>query len=176
MSKQHLKPEAIRLRIEEKLSLDKISEKLGIAKSTASSWLKDYPLDKTIGLERRMEWIKSEEGQRHYQRMREFLSKKTLPFEELKSWGAIKRRIFRERGRRCESCGWDKENSYNGIVPVQIHHINGDGNDHSRENLIVLCPNCHSLTDSFMNYGNKWENGKPIRKSVRTERIGKYKT
>ena len=175
MSKQHLKPEAIRLRMEENLSLDKISEKLGIAKGTASSWLKDYPLDKTISLERRMKWIKSEKGKEHYRSLGKFLPKKTLSFEELKSWSSIKERIFKERGRRCEVCGWEKENLYNGIIPVQIHHINGDGNDHSQENLIVLCPNCHSLTDNFMNYGNKWESGNALRKSTRTERIGKYK-
>jgi len=37
--------EAIRLRVEEQLGLETLSEKLGVAKSTLSRWLKGYPLD-----------------------------------------------------------------------------------------------------------------------------------
>jgi transposase-like protein len=40
--------EAIRLRVQEQLGLDSISERLGVAKSTLSRWLKDYPLDDGI--------------------------------------------------------------------------------------------------------------------------------
>ncbi len=43
-SKQTL-DEAVRLRVEEQLGLDSISEKLGVAKSTLSRWLGKYPLD-----------------------------------------------------------------------------------------------------------------------------------
>lgn len=39
-----IKQEALRLRIEDRQSLDEISEALGISKSTASSWLRAHPL------------------------------------------------------------------------------------------------------------------------------------
>jgi transposase len=34
-------------------------------------------------------------------------------------------------------------------LPLELHHINGDGKDNRLENLALLCPNCHSLTDSW---------------------------
>jgi hypothetical protein len=48
---------------------------------------------------------------------------------------------------RCERCGlteWLGE-----PAPLQLHHVNGDGQDNRPENLQILCPNCHSQTDSW---------------------------
>lgn len=85
------------------------------------------------------------------------LKRKQKPFEELKAWTAIRRRIFEERGRVCEKCGWKEQNKFNGKIPVQVNHKNGDNTDHRKENLEILCPNCHSLTEHFMFYGKKHE-------------------
>lgn len=41
-----LKTEAIRLRVQDRLSLGEIAKTLGISKTTASLWLRDYPLTK----------------------------------------------------------------------------------------------------------------------------------
>jgi 5-methylcytosine-specific restriction endonuclease McrA len=34
-------------------------------------------------------------------------------------------------------------------LSLELHHINGDGKDNRLENLQLLCPNCHSQTDSW---------------------------
>jgi transposase-like protein/5-methylcytosine-specific restriction endonuclease McrA len=34
-------------------------------------------------------------------------------------------------------------------LALELHHINGDGKDNRLENLTLLCPNCHSQTDSW---------------------------
>ena len=68
-------------------------------------------------------------------------------FEELKSWGAIKSFIVRERGHRCERCGiaeWMGEK-----VPITLDHIDGNPDLHSKENLRLICPNCHAQTPTF---------------------------
>ncbi len=49
----------------------------------------------------------------------------------------------------CELCGWNKLNIKTQKSPLQIHHKNGDAKDNSYENLELLCPNCHSLTENF---------------------------
>ncbi len=47
----------------------------------------------------------------------------------------------------CESClntTWK-----NKPIPLELHHINGIANDHRKENLELLCPNCHAFTDTY---------------------------
>jgi hypothetical protein len=47
----------------------------------------------------------------------------------------------------CERCGlseWQGEK-----LPLHLDHVNGDHTDNRLENLRILCPNCHSLTDTW---------------------------
>ncbi|MBU1046152.1 HNH endonuclease [Patescibacteria group bacterium] len=61
----------------------------------------------------------------------------------------LKKRLFAAglKPRYCEKCGWD-EKTKSGYLPLELDHINGDSSDHRLTNLRVLCPNCHSLTDT----------------------------
>lgn len=47
----------------------------------------------------------------------------------------------------CESCGLDSWQGNN--LTLELHHIDGDRNNNSLNNLKILCPNCHSQTDNF---------------------------
>lgn len=78
---------------------------------------------------------------------------KKKDLEELKSPHSIRERLFEERGRECERCGWHKKSAFTGIIPVQVSHKDGDRNNNTRDNLEILCPNCHSMTGHFMFYG-----------------------
>lgn len=50
----------------------------------------------------------------------------------------------------CWLCGQSRV--WNGRpLTLQIDHINGIWNDNRKENLRLLCPNCHSQTDTFAN-------------------------
>ena len=57
---------------------------------------------------------------------------------------------------KCECCNLSKWQ--NKSIPLELHHINGIHSDNRLENLQLLCPNCHALTDSYR--------GKNIKKSV----------
>jgi 5-methylcytosine-specific restriction endonuclease McrA len=47
----------------------------------------------------------------------------------------------------CAECGID---SWRGApLSLALHHVNGDGKDNRLENLMLLCPNCHSQTENF---------------------------
>jgi 5-methylcytosine-specific restriction endonuclease McrA len=68
----------------------------------------------------------------------------------------IRKYLFEEAKYKCTECGWCKKNPSTGKVPLTIDHIDGNSSNHKRENLKVLCPNCHSLTPTYgaLNKGN----------------------
>lgn len=58
------------------------------------------------------------------------------------------RKIFDEQLGKCAICGIPPE--WNGNkLRFEVDHINGDRKNESRENLRLLCPNCHSQTETF---------------------------
>lgn len=61
----------------------------------------------------------------------------------------IRRYMLEKTNYCCEQCGWNKINPFSGKSPLQVHHIDGNYLNNKEENLKVLCPNCHSLTDTY---------------------------
>lgn len=54
----------------------------------------------------------------------------------------------------CAECGIGE--SYNGkFLRLQVHHIDGDNTNNEITNLSLLCPNCHSQTDSYCGKNKK---------------------
>lgn len=71
----------------------------------------------------------------------------------------IKRYLIEQRGEKCELCGWAEINSHTGNVPIELSHKDGNFKNNKIENLELVCPNCHSLTDSYRSLNNG--NGRP---------------
>ena len=72
---------------------------------------------------------------------------------------SIRKYLFEKYDNKCQICGWGEENPVSHKIPLQIHHIDGDCTNNKEENLQLLCPNCHSLTETF---GNLNENSKRV--------------
>ena len=51
------------------------------------------------------------------------------------------------RGHHCERCGL--EQWFDEPIPLEVHHKDGDRLNNELDNLQLLCPNCHSLTDNW---------------------------
>ena len=47
---------------------------------------------------------------------------------------------------KCHNSTWMGES-----LTLELHHIDGDHYNNSLENLQILCPNCHAMTDSHVN-------------------------
>jgi len=61
----------------------------------------------------------------------------------------LKKRLFAAglKPAHCEECGWARR-TIKGYLPLELHHVNGNPRDNRLENLKILCPNCHSMTDN----------------------------
>lgn len=78
-----------------------------------------------------------------------------IPLDELLVAGKqrnrnhLKQRLYDAglKVQRCETCGLDRWNGR--PIPLALHHVNGDRNDNRLQNLEILCPNCHSQTQSW---------------------------
>jgi hypothetical protein len=63
---------------------------------------------------------------------------------------ALKKRLLKENLiiEKCNIC--EQEPNWNGKpLTLQLDHINGDNKDNRLENLRLVCPNCHSQTETF---------------------------
>lgn len=68
------------------------------------------------------------------------------------------------RGRKCENCyleTWQDE-----LIPLEIHHLDGDKLNNTLENLQILCPNCHALTDNWRGKNIDKIKKEPIKEEV----------
>lgn len=62
---------------------------------------------------------------------------------------SLKRRMIRE-GLLAYVCALCDISEWQGkTLSLQLDHINGVNNDHRRENIRLLCPNCHSQTPTW---------------------------
>jgi len=61
----------------------------------------------------------------------------------------LKDRLFEEgiKEEKCEACGIKEWNDK--PLKMELHHKDGNNKNHLLENLMILCPNCHSQTPTY---------------------------
>lgn len=90
-----------------------------------------------------------------YLRMLDAPPRAARPLEEVLRAGThvsthgLKQRLLEEGvfEHRCSSCELTEWRG--GPIPLQLDHIDGDRTNNVIENLRLLCPNCHALTDTY---------------------------
>jgi hypothetical protein len=80
------------------------------------------------------------------------------------------KRLIREgyKEYKCERCGlteWQGQ-----PIPLQLHHKDGVHTNNLLNNLEVLCPNCHALTDTYCGKNLKKKKSTKIKKRKETNK------
>lgn len=102
---------------------------------------------------------KGRKGYNHYEQRKESM----YYIENKKKIGShkLKRKLIEDKIKehKCEIC---KLKEWQGVlIPIELHHIDGDRFNNNLDNLQILCPNCHALTD---NHAGK--NTRKIRENI----------
>ena len=77
------------------------------------------------------------------------LSEVMVEDSKYKRISSLRERLIRAGvfDRICQSCG--NTHWMGKPIPLELHHINGVNTDNRRENLKLLCPNCHAFTPTY---------------------------
>lgn len=90
--------------------------------------------------------IKKEIDDRNFRRIEEWYKWFITPAQ-------LKRLLIKIRWHKCENCWLEKWLDWE--IPLELHHINWDSLDNGADNLSLLCPNCHTLTDNYKSKNKK---------------------
>ena len=86
--------------------------------------------------------------------------------------GTLKKFLIEEVGEHCVECG--QESTWNNKpLVLQLDHIDGDSDNNYPKNLRLLCPNCHTQTESF---GSKGKGSRYKKFTKRNQYLRDYKT
>ena len=85
-------------------------------------------------------------------------------FSYKKNGSSTAKALIALRGQKCEKCGI--ETWLDQPINLEVHHRDGDRTNNSLDNLMLLCPNCHSYTNTFARKGDK--RGKAGNQTLRT--------
>lgn len=100
-----------------------------------------------------------------YEKRRQISNKLLLEsnFDSL-SYEKKRKRILLEQKNSCFECGIDEWRGKK--LPLEVDHKNGNHADNSRENLVAICPNCHSITMTWRGRNkskdSRWLSGEEI--------------
>lgn len=85
--------------------------------------------------------------------------------------GNVKRYLVETYGNVCSECGqlptWNSK-----PLVLQLDHIDGDSDNNHLSNLRLLCPNCHTQTETF---GNAGKGNRYKKASKRNKYLQEYK-
>ena len=57
--------------------------------------------------------------------------------------------LIEQANYKCSLCSWGEVNQFTNTIPLELDHIDGNHMNSHPDNLRIICPNCHSLTENY---------------------------
>jgi hypothetical protein len=90
---------------------------------------------------------------------------------EVVDYRPLKKYLIEKFSEKCSCCGIDS--TWNNMpLTLQLDHIDGDSDNNLPSNLRLLCPNCHSQTETF---GSKGKGNRYRKDTKRNKYLQEYK-
>ena len=153
-------PEEMQLLLDESTGYSDILRKVGLNPKggnpeTLKKIIKEYNLDETKLNKNRHELFSrcaKQTIETNVYSLEDILNNKHPKYQSSK---LLKRLVAaRIKEYRCEKCGIITWNNL--PITLQLHHIDGNHENNNLDNLQILCPNCHSQTNTYA--GKKLKN------------------
>lgn len=87
----------------------------------------------------------------YYKKENERKNQELIDSGKQKNPRILKQFLISKYGEKCSICGWAEINSFTGKIPIEMHHKDGNSDNNFENNLILVCPNHHSLTETYRN-------------------------
>jgi Zn finger protein HypA/HybF involved in hydrogenase expression len=118
--------------------------------------LKKLTLHHNINLSKHMLLFKQEQAKRLNNIHQKINSNNFFSKNLKRNSSNVKKRLIKEKilENKCSWCGI-KDTYNNKPIVLQLDHIDGDNKNNETSNLRLLCPNCHSQTDTFSGKNTK---------------------
>lgn len=92
--------------------------------------------------------------------------------ESIKYQSQIRKYLLDSVGNKCQECGllnvWNLK-----PITMQVHHIDGNSDNNKLDNVKLMCPNCHSQTDTWGSNNHRTNQNKRRRRYLLAKNIRK---
>ena len=121
------------------------SKKYSVSKRT-ETWQENLKKDPIKWYEYRKKIIDGTKKHHEYNKLHKTEILLSKDFNDI-GWDYKRKRILIEQNNKCGHCGLSEWR--NNPLTLDIDHVDGNNRNNLRENLIALCPNCHSITPTW---------------------------
>ena len=148
-----------------KLLEERANQKLNVCKNCLGKFLNAYPLDYHVNNFNLKEFHDNNSSLFGFDTSELEKGEDATHNKYSEQWKEISTQFKIKKDYTCEDCGWRPNNVYQQKF-IHTHHQNGDKTNNGKENLKVLCIECHANVDEYHTQIKSQDNYKEFKEKI----------